>query len=184
MPQPVVEQTGTIVTTGEGRPDYQSEVHRAKQVYGYTLEEGEELLWLCTIAVPTPPGPGASAITVGGLAPGATLQAVDCATGLSVVTVDAGDDYIIKEFWVSFDQPVRFLLHQGGTFNDVSCLGYFEANAKPANIFQVGWTRGLLEDLSVASTLRCDVTNLSPLNTAYGKVWLLGYMKTGRYQWV
>ena len=183
MAQPTVESTGTITTTGRGRADYSGVVAKAKQIFGYELDYGETYLWLCTICVPTPPGPGASVITRAALAAGDTMQAIDCATGLTELTVPADWDYVIKEFWVSFNQRVQFLLYQGGSFDDVSCLGYYEADSKPINLFQVGWTRSLLEDITLASVLRCDITNLGAAD-AYGKVWLIGYMKEGTYRWI
>ena len=177
----IVVTSRPTVPTGEGKPDYQNEVFRGKQVYGYTLEEGEELLWLTTLFTLTP---GPSAIVMPPIAPGATAQAIDAFTGLTQLNVLTGWDYILKEFWVSFNQPVRIEFFQGGTYNDLSCIAYIEANEKPTNVFQVGWTRSLLEDITVASVLRADVTNLSPLNAAEGKYWVIGYMKVGSYRWV
>jgi len=170
-----------IVAVGKGKPDYTGETWRAKQIYGYEREVGEEYLWLTTLFSLVP---GPSAITAPPIAPGATAQAIDAFTGLPQIAILPGWDYLLKEFWVSFNQPVRYDFFQGGTYNDVSCIGYSEANAKPTNVFQVGWTRSLLEDLTVASVLRIDITNLSPLNAAEGKVWVIGYRKLGSYIWV
>lgn len=172
-----------IPRKGTGVADYQVEVYRAKQVYGYTKEYGEEYLWLTTLFVPTPPGPGPSAITRGGLEPGEVAQAIDAFTGLTQLNVLAGWDYLLKEFWVSFDQPVRMDFYQGANYDDLSCIAYFEPFAKPTNVFQVGWTRSLLEDIALPSVLRCDVTNLGS-STAFGKVWVIGYRKEGSYIWV
>ena len=181
MPQPTVVSTGTIATTGQGKPDYKGEVFRGKQMYGYERELGEEYLWLTTLFTATP---GPSAIVALPIAPGATAQAIDAFTGLPQLNVPAGWDYLLKEFWVSFNQPIRYQFFQGGTYNDISCIAYSEANAKPTNVFQVGWTRSLLEDLTVPSVLRIDITNISPLNAAEGKIWVIGYMKLGSYTWV
>ncbi|MDP3064639.1 MAG: hypothetical protein Q8O40_15760 [Chloroflexota bacterium] len=176
-----LQRTYTVPSAGVGKPDYKDEVFRGKQIYGYERELGEEYLWLTTLFTLTP---GSAAITALPIAPGATAQAIDAFTGLTQLNVLAGWDYLLKEFWVSFNQPVRYAFFQGGTYNDVSCVAYSEANAKPTNVFQVGWTRSLLEDLTVASVLRIDITNLSPLNAAEGKVWVIGYRKYGSYIWV
>ncbi|MDP3064116.1 MAG: hypothetical protein Q8O40_13035 [Chloroflexota bacterium] len=170
-----------VTARGAGLPDYQAETHRAKQTYGYVREYGEELLWLTTLFTQNP---GPASITLAPLAPGATGQAIDAFTGLTEIALAAGWDYLIKEFWVSFNQPVRLDFYQGGSYADLSCISFFQANEKPTNVFQVGWSRSLLEDLTVASVLRCDITNLSPLNDAEGKVWLIGYRKLGSYLWV
>lgn len=172
-----------VAQRGIGRPDYSEEVHRAKQIFGYEPVEGETILWLCTICVPTPPGPGDAVITRGALAPGETMQAIDCLTGEDHSEFAAGWDYLIKEFWVTFDQPVQFLFYQGGSFDDVSCMDYVQAFQKPINLFQVGWTRSLLEDIALPSVLRCDITNLG-VDPAYGKVWATGYQKLGAYRWI
>lgn len=172
-------ETFAVVPKGVGKPDYQDEVFRGKQLLANQLEEGEELLWLIAICINAP---GPAAITRLPLAAGATLSAFDYATGVTTKVIPAGWDYVIKEFWVSFEQDVEFLMFQGGTFNDVSCSGYFASGSKPVNIFQVGWTRSLLEDISVPSTLRVDITNLSPV-ASRGKVWVAGLMKKGVYTW-
>lgn len=176
-------QIFTVEQRGVGKPDYTREVHKAKQLFGYELDYGETFLWLLTEAVPTPPGPGASAVTRGGLAAGATMQALDAFTGDSELSVPAGWDYILKEFWVSFDQDVEFILYQGGSFDDISCIAYIGSGAKPVNVFQTGWSRSLLENLSLPSVLRCDIKNLGA-EIAYGKVWVIGFMKEGTYTWV
>lgn len=172
-------ETFPVVPKGVGKPDYTGEVFRGKELLAHRLEESEELLWLIAICIDVP---GPAVITRLPLAAGATLSAFDYTTGVTTKIIPAGWDYVIKEFWVSFDQDVEFIMFQGGTFNDVSCSGYFASGSKPVNLFQVGWTRSLLEDISVASTLRVDIRNLSLVATR-GKVWVAGLLKEGAYTW-
>lgn len=177
---PRVISTSVVAQRGIGRPDYQEEVSRGKQIFAYEPEFGETYLWLIALFVPVP---GPSAVTLPGIAAGATAQAIDAFTGLTQLNVAAGWDYVIKEFWVSFNQDTEFVLFQGGSYNDTACICYVPGGNGPINIFQTGWSRSLLEDITLPSVLRCDITNLGGA-VAYGKVWCIGYMKEGTYLWI
>jgi len=173
----VTIKTATI--KGIGKPDYSREVFRGKETFGYELEYGERLLWMTIICMDVP---GPSIITRAPLAVGDTMRALDFATGNDEAIIPAGWDWLFKEIWVSFDQDVEFQMFQGGTFNDVSCSALIAAGSKPPNIAQTGCSRGLTEDLSVASVLRVTIKNLGG-GPARGKVWLAAITKEGYYQW-
>lgn len=173
-------QIFTVEQRGVGKPDYSKEVTRGIELSGYRLEYGESLFWMCIQAVAVP---GPSILTRLPLAVGETMYALDCATGFPIATILAGWDFVIKEFWLAFNEDVYFEVLQGGTFNDISCCATVPAGVKPVNIFQQGWTRALLEDLAVASTFRVSVTNVGRA-PAIGKVWVLGLTKRGSYLWL
>lgn len=165
---------------GIGKPDYTRELAKGTIIPGYRLEYGEELLWLCYIFVEVP---GPSIITRLPLPIGATVRAIDPFTGADHIDFPSGWDFILKELWISFNQDILIQLFQGGTFNDICCRCYYNTGMPPINVFEVSWARSLIEDISVASTLVMDITNMGGAQ-AVGKAWLLGMMKLGAYEWL
>lgn len=174
-----VKVIGKQEALGIGKPDFTREVFRAKQLFGYELEHGEELLWLTIICMDNP---GPSAITRAPLAVGETVYAIDFATGNEEAAIPAGWDYLWKEVWIGFDQDIEWEMFQGGTFNDVSCRATIAAGSNPPNFMQTGCTRSLIEDITVPSVLRCKIKNVGGA-PAKGKVWLVCIKKEGLYYW-
>lgn len=168
-------------TTGVGLPDNTSEVRRGKAIGGNVLEFGEAELWITYVACETP---GAAVITRGPIAPAeGWVDVPDAFTGLSPTPIGAGVDYVLKEMWCSFDQPSELELFQGGSYNDVSCLLEVDSRpANPINPFTQGWTRGQLENLALASTIRLRIRNRG-YQPMLGKCWIIGTQKTGNYRW-
>ena len=177
-----VQSSVSITGTRPGRPDYSGDVYRSKSIYGYVLdvEENESFLFNMLIATANP---GAYAFTISPLTPGVTYNVNDAFTGLPGINALAGEDYLIKEFWCNFTQPVRFQMTQAQVGGDVTCECYIPAYSTPAVIaFPVGWTRAQVESIVPASNTGMTITNLGGA-TATGKLWVVGFRKMGAYRW-
>lgn len=176
---PKIERQVSISGVGEGFPDYKREVYRARQIWGYVPEYGESFLWALIICMDNP---GAYNFTRNPLAVGETVELVDPFTGLNGINALANEDYLLKEFWFNFDQPVRFEMIQDA-IGDESCECHVPAFAHPAwNGLPIGWTRNQCEPITVASKTTMTVTNLGAA-TARGKAWVCGFRKIGAYTW-
>jgi hypothetical protein len=176
-----VESTFPVPVGGTGRPDYSSETHRGKQIYGYPLEPGESFfitIIMCEPFLPVGNYPfERAAIPIGG-----EVDLIDGVTGLVGVTPPAGYDYLIKQCFISFDQPVLFYIYQAGPAG-YSCLQYAPAFGKPGTEpFLIGWARSNVEPINVASQTILRVRNLGG-GVAHGKCWIEGFMKPGAYTW-
>lgn len=174
-----VTRTFPVQARGTGRPDYTEETHRGKELWGYIPEPDETFFFAIIIALETP---GAYPFTRVGINPGETVELIDAFTGLPGVTPPAGWDYIIKEFWITFDQPMRYQM-----ISEVSADSCCEVPVPPFKHtemvgFPVGWTRAQTEPIDAETTTRCQVTNLGT-ELAYGKAWVVGFMKEGIYTW-
>lgn len=176
----ITKVIGKQKALGVGRPDFSKEISRGVSISGYRFEEEEIPLWFAILCVATP---GPSVCTRGPLLAGETVFAPDCSTGFDHAVIPAGYDVLVKEIWLNFNQDVYFEEYQGGTYDDISCLATIPAGAKPINMLQQGWTRSILEDISVPSIWRVSVTNISS-QPALGKCWVLCMIKKGAYLWL
>lgn len=167
-----------ITGTKAGRADYSGEIHRSKQIMGYALEEGESILWLFEIAQEVP---GNAAWTRGPITAAEDWVDVnEVTTNTSPYAIQPGIDYILKEFWMSWNQPAEFQLLQGG---EATCRIESDAyTPTPINAFQTGWARGLLENRLQSGFLRLQVRNLG-YRDMLGKIWIIGQKKTAPYIW-
>lgn len=177
----VVVRTVSAAQQGVGLPDNTAEVRRAKSMGGSVLEFNEQILWLTLLAVEAP---GGASITRGPISPDeGWISLPEVYTGLTVVPIAPGVDYNIREFWQTFTEPAVSEIHQGGTYNDVSCiLPTDSCPSPPISVFQTGWTRSLLEDIALASTLQVRVKNLGQ-QPMIGKIWFIGVQRAGSYLW-
>lgn len=163
----------------QGAPDYSTDVSRGKMIYGYLLEPDEAFFMAIIIAHPTP---GAYVFERAGIPTGVTVELLDATTGVAGVTPAADYDYIIKELFFSFDQPMRFEMWQAGPAG-YSCLNFCGAYMQPAiQPLLTGWTRSQIEPIAVSTTTNIRVTNLG-VGLAYGKCWISGFMKPRAYTW-
>lgn len=159
--------------------DYEKVVWRARQIWGYVPEPNEEFVFIIIIACESP---GAYSFTRAGINPGETVELIDAFTGLEGLTPAAGEDYIIKEFWISFDQPVKWEMYQDAVA-DYSCLGFIPAFGSDfMHGFPIGWTRAQVEAITASTTTHLRVKNLGDM-VAYGKAWMVGFKKAGSYVW-
>lgn len=180
------KRTYSVATVGFGKPDYAMEISRAKQTAGYSMDLGEVILWMTIVSCPPDRPAGATPFAINGIGAGVEVAILDCFTGFPYHDSAPGTDYIIKEFWSSFNQPHRFTIYQGGAgfqFNDTACIAYFAANEKPVNSFLVGWRRSLLENTALPGRFVGYVRNEGG-GIMYGKCWIAGYEKTGSYVWM
>ena len=176
-----LERIFPVPAAGEGRPDYSSEITRGKQVFGYPLELGETFFITIIICEPFLPL-GSYPFEQGGIPIGGQVDLIDGMTGLPGVTPPAGYDYLIKQCFISFDQPVLFYIYQAGPAG-YSCVQYAPAYGKPGTEpFMIGWARSNVEPINVASQTVLRVRNLGG-GVAYGKAWVEGFMKLGTYNW-
>lgn len=163
----------------KGLPDYMGEVYRSKNIWGYVPDADEEFLFAIIIATAVP---GAYAFTRAGIASAEEVELLDAFTGLEGITAGAGEDYIIKEIWIGFDQPMRFQMYQD-VVGDYSCECFIPAfTSAPVHGLPIGWTRAQVEPITAESITYMRVKNLSGI-TAYGKAWIVGFMKEGLYEW-
>lgn len=176
-----VAESRPITGVAPGRPDYSSETYRGKQIYGYPLEPGESFFITIVMCEPFVPA-GNYPFERGGIPVGGEVDLIDGVTGLVGVTPPVGYDYLIKQCFLSFDQPVLFYIYQAGPAG-YSCLQYTPAFGKPGTEpFLIGWARNNVEPIDVASLTSLRVRNLGS-DVAYGKAWVEGFMKLGAYTW-
>ena len=167
------------VAEKQGAPDYSTDVSRGKTIYGYILEPDESFFMALIIAHPTP---GAYVFERAGIPSGVTVELIDVDTGLPGITPAVGYDYIIKELWIVFNQPVMFEMWQAGPAG-YSCLNFPAANMQPAvQPLLTGWTRSQIEPINVSTTTNIRITNLGT-GLAYGKCWIVGFMRPRAYTW-
>jgi len=183
-----VDAGHTAIVIDEGNnvlPDYAGQLYRSRFHHGYEVETGEIKLWMLRIDNPTDhPSSGISGVNFSGIAAGAEVALIDVFQGTAYHTSPAGWDYVIKEFWVSYNQRMRFLWWQDNfAGGDCACLSYFEAYSKPVNEFVIGWNRSQLEALSDIGKLTIYLKNEGSA-IAYGKSWVTGYEKKGTYKWL
>lgn len=163
-----------------GTPDFAPEVVRAKTIYGYNFEPDESFFMAIIIASDL--ATGAYPFTVLSIASGAVVDLIDTETGALGITPPAGYDFLIKEFWCNFDQPVRFTMEQM-QIPDISCDVRRPAFSVPEAIaFPIGWTRNQIESILVASLTRIRIQNLGA-EAARGKCWIVGFMRPRVYPW-
>lgn len=175
-----VTRTFPVPTLGEGRPDYSNEVFRGKQVYGYPLQLDET--FFITIIMCEPWALGGYPFERVGIPVGGEVDLIDGVTGLVGVTPPPGYDYLIKQCFISFDQPVLFYIYQAGPAG-YSCMQHVPAFNKPGTEpFLIGWARSNVEPINVASLTTLTVRNLGS-DIAYGKAWVEGFMKPTPYTW-
>ena len=172
--------TRPLIGLGEGIPDYKQEVTRAKSLWGYMPEVVEDFFF--AIIVCSNEFGGAYNFTRAALAAGDSVDLVDAFTGLAGITPLAGEDYLIKEFWISFDRPVRFQMIQD-VYNDLACeLHVPSYNAGFLNGFPIGWTRSQVEPIAASTRTTLRITNEGDAPTV-GKAWIVGFRKMGQYTW-
>lgn len=180
-PGQVVERTFTVTQKGVGRPDFSEKVHEGKTIWGYTPEPSESFLFAIAIAMEGGDDRPYS-FTMDPIPVGGTIEMLDAFTGLPGIRALVGEDYIIKEIWLNFNQPIRFLMYQNGV-GDYSCDCHVPAFATPAfSGLPIGWTRAQTEPISVESITDFTVTNLGAAPTE-GKAWVVGFRKIGAYTW-
>ncbi len=162
-----------------GLPKWKAEIWRARQIWGYVPDDGEEFLFAIIVATLAP---GPYSFTRAGIDPGETVELINAFTGLEGITPPAGWDYIIKEVWINFDQPMFLQLYQEQV-GDTGCDVYVPAFSSPFMIgLPIGWTRAQVESINVESTTKVRVKNLGA-QLAYGKCWIVGFMKEALYAW-
>jgi len=160
------------------------DIFRGRTIYGYVLTPEESYIWPYLIAYP-----GASAEGLAGniepIAAGATVQLIEAFSGLPYIQALAGEDYLLKEVYLSFNQPILFEILQTVAGIQVhTCVSYSPAYPpNPLTFWPIGWARSLLEDIDVASNTIIQITNLGAA-AASGKVWVIGFKKVGRYIWL
>lgn len=163
----------------QGAPDYSTDVSRGKVIYGYILEPDETFFMAiieCLVA------PGAYPFERAGIPVGGTVELVDGATGIAGITPAVGYDYIIKEFFSAFDQPVDFSVWQVGPAG-WSCVMPCEDRPAPAiQPLLTGWSRNQVEPIAVSTVTRLYVENRGS-RIAYGKCWIQGFMRPRAYTW-
>lgn len=176
----VVERTYVVPQRGQGRPDYSAENHRAKTIYGYNPIYGEAILMALIEAVPAP---GAYNFTRVAINPAETVDLLNPVTGLPGITMGANRDYIIKQYWCNFDQPMMFVMLQEAVGDDYSCIEMVPASPRPSvQAFPIGWARSQIEPIGAESTTRIRVTNLGS-RVALGKAWIQAFCKDETYTW-
>lgn len=160
------------------------EVSRGRSLYGYVLTPEESYIWPYVIAIT-----GASAEgwpgNVEPIAAKATFQLIEAFSGFAYIEAAEGEDYLLKECYVSFDQPILFEVLQtieGSLCH--TCVSYHPAYpASPVTFWPIGWARSLLESLSESSHTIIQVTNLGSAAMS-GKCWIIGFKKKGAYTWL
>ncbi len=175
----VIEKTFPVTGIGQGRPDYTGEQHKSKVIGGYHLELNESYLFLAIIACPAP---GSFVFTRGSIAVNETINLLNPGTGLGYIDMLAGEDYLIKEMWLNFTQPMRWEMHRSVP-NDIDCIIFSDTLQRPLTSFPIGWTRGLLENINIAGRVSCRLTNIGA-EPAFGKCWIWGFKKLGTYTWL
>ncbi len=172
--------TRVITPTGYGLPDYEKQT-RTRTVWGYHLDLAASETFLFSIIIATA-APGPYAFTRVPIPAGVTVELIDAFTGLPGINAIAGEDFLIKEIWLNFDQPVLFQEFQAA-IPDISCECYAPAYANPSiQGLPIGWTRAQLEPINVASVTNFRVTNLGAA-AASGKAWVVGFRKPSQYVW-
>lgn len=162
-----------------GSPDYSTDVSRGKVIYGYILEPDETFFMAiieCLVV------PGVYPFERVGIPVGGTVELIDATTGIAGITPPVDWDYIIKAFYLSFNQPVEFTMWQAGP-GGWSCI--MECDAFPAPAIQpllTGWTRSQIEPIDVSTITNLYVENLGSA-LAYGKCWIQGFMRPRSYTW-
>jgi hypothetical protein len=176
-------QNYNVSQRGVGFQDY-NRVVRSKSLYGYEREFNEDIFWMLLISCPPDHPAGPTIFTINGIAAGAEVAVNSVFQGTPFHINPPGTDYVIKEMWMSFNQDCRVIFWQPafGPPGDVACLSYFQARSKPTNPFMTGWTRTLLEPITVQGTLFVYVRN-EGAGIMYGKCWLCGYEKSESYVW-
>lgn len=176
-----VEKQFTVGALGVGRPDYTSSV---RSIYGYNLTPEESHVWPYLIAIT---GGGAEPFTgnIEPISPGTPVNLIEAFSGLDYIHCDAGEDYLLKEVYFNFDQPMLWEVLQ--TVEGVlqhTCVSVFPAAKVPEVVmWHIGWARTLLEDLNAAGDTYLRITNLGSRD-ATGKVWVIGFKKKGMYRWL
>jgi len=174
-----VVSTTPITGTRPGRPDYSGETYRGKNIWGYALEHGEDFEMVIIIATTAP---GAYNFTRAGINPGETVELINPTTGLTGFRMEAGWDYLVKELWIGFNQPMRFQIFQD-VVGDVSCdctLPPYDGNIVKG--FPIAWARSQIEPWDIASNTFVRVTNMGS-RLSYGKCWLVAFKMQEEYTW-
>lgn len=173
--------SSSITGTRAGRPDYSQEVDRGKSVWGYTLSEDETFLFPLMIAY-AGGGNASYAFTREPIPSGTTVEMIEAISGNTGIIAPAGYDYLLKEIWISFNQPVRFEMFQQSV-QDYSCFCYVPAYPVPPwSGLPIGWTRAQVESIAPQSTTNIRILNLGA-SPASGKAWIVGFQKEGAYTW-
>jgi len=177
---PRIDKQFTVTGIGEGFPDYMQEISRGKQVWGYAPEQVESFLFALLIATEDP---GCYVFTREPITVAeGWVEVPDAFTGLPGIECIAGEDYIMKEMWASFDQPIEFQMIQD-QYDDVSCMAFIPAfTTGYLSGWPIGWSRGQVESITVASKTTIRIRNLGTDDTT-GKIWIVGFRKMGRYAW-
>lgn len=178
---PRIESVRSITGTGEGYPDYMREISRGKLIYGYQLQADESFFITIIECEPFVPL-GAYPFERAGIPAGGEVDLIDGVTGLAGVISPAGYDYLIKQCYISFNQPMLFYIYQVVT-GGYSCMQYVPAFGKPGTEpFLIGWARHNVEPTNITSRTTIRVRNLGD-ELAYGKAWIEGFTKPGVYTW-
>lgn len=165
-----------------GLPKWTSEVAKAKHIWGYVLSPGEENVW---IAILCDVGWSDEPLTTNRepIESGEEVNMLDCFTGFDYLLGEAGWDWLIKEMYFSFDQPIKFTQYQEGVASHTCLHSGPSFPVAPIVRFPVGWARSLLEDIDTESKTYFRIKNLGA-DPAIGKAWIMGFKKEGAYWWL
>jgi len=171
----------SIGEAGTGRPDYTGEQFLARTHYGYALASGESHVWPYIMCFEG----GGSEPLAGNrepLAPGQSVDLIEAFSGLPYLHCDAGEDYLLKAVFISFNVPILYeQLQMIGGVEQHACYVTYPANTpQPYSPWHLGWRRTLLEDLNTASNTIFRLTNMGAV-PGVGKAWILGVKKKGAY---
>lgn len=155
------------------------EIFRSKNIWGYVPEYSESFLFAMLIATEAP---GLYSFTREGIASGEEVELVDAFTGEEGITALAGEDYLLKEIWLNFNQPMRFQMEQD-LYNDISCESYIPPfTTTTVQGLPIGWSRAQVEAIDAESITYMRIKNLGA-ELAYGKAWIIGFRKMNLYEW-
>ena len=169
---------------GTGRPDFSQEIQKAKTIAAVVPDkEAEEgIYYLAYIAIEEyGAGDGPLPFTMPPIAAGAEANLINAATGLDFFVAEAGYDCVVKEMWISFNQPIRWRMYSY-YHEDFCCQAFFEANAKPLNVYPFGYQKSSMVPLGEDWKIQGRVQNLGA-EEAYGKAWITILKQAGAYAW-
>lgn len=125
--------------------------------------------------------PGSLVITRDLLGAGESDKLVNAFTGADTYTVEGGRDMIVKQMWVTTDQPVRMLVEEINVVHDEICKTFIPSFEKPINVLDLGYTKGTFLDLDKKMEVKATIKNYGnePME---GKIWAMFVEKDGAYE--